>query len=210
MAEVRLGIERGSGQWEVGLVPIFYLRPKLNAEDVNGRSGWLVQDITGSGYCLGYRGRQAMAGKESLLTELVAPVAAALGYEFWGLEYQSHGHTGTVRIYIDSAQGITVDDCAKMSRQVSSVFDVEDPIMGEYNLEVSSPGMDRPLFTLEQYRRHVGEQVKIRLRSPYEGRRKFTGVLTGVEDDDVVIAIGDDEYLLPFDLIDKANVVPTF
>ena len=151
-----------------------------------------------------------MAGKENLLADLVAPVAEALGYELWGLEYQSQGNRATVRIYIDSVDGITVDDCAKMSRQVSSVFDVEDPIMGEYNLEVSSPGMDRPLFTLEQFKGSVGQRVKVRLRAPFEGRRKFSGTLTGVEDDDVVIAIDDEEYLLPFELIDKANIVPTF
>ena len=151
-----------------------------------------------------------MAGKESLLTDLVAPVAEALGYELWGVEYQAHSKSATVRIYIDSPDGISVDDCARMSRQVSSVFDVEDPIMGEYRLEVSSPGMDRPLYTLDQFKRYIGEQIKVRLRSPFEGRRKFAGILTGVEDDDVVIAIDEEEYLLPFDLIDRANVVPTF
>lgn len=151
-----------------------------------------------------------MAGKEQQLAELVEPVARALGYELWGLEFLSHGKNSTVRIYIDSNDGVNVDDCAKMSRQVSSVFDVEDPISGEYNLEVSSPGMDRPLFTLDHFRRYIGEQVKVRLRTAYEGRKKFAGTLTGVEEDDVVVAIGSDEYLLPFDLIDKANLVPTF
>lgn len=153
---------------------------------------------------------KCLAGKETQLTELVAPVAEALGFELWGIEYLSQGKQTVVRIYIDSPDGINVDDCAKVSRQVSGVFDVEDPILGEYNLEVSSPGMERPLFTLEQFKRYVGEQVKVRLRSPFEGRRKFSGQLTGVEDDDVVVAVDDNEYLLPFDLIDKANIVPTF
>jgi ribosome maturation factor RimP len=114
-----------------------------------------------------------------------------------------------VRIYIDSPDGITVDDCAKVSRQVSSVFDVEDPIMGEYTLEVSSPGMDRPLFKLEQYRQYIGEKVKIKLRIPFDGRRNFAGQMTGVEDEDIVVAVDDNEYLLPFDLIDKASIIPT-
>lgn len=152
----------------------------------------------------------AGAGKVKQLTDLVAPVAETLGFKLWGLELVSHGKSSLVRIYIDSPEGITVDDCARVSRQVSSVFDVEDPIAGEYTLEVSSPGMDRPLFELEQFRQFIGEQVKVRLRTAYEGRRKFAGTLTAVEDDDVVVAIEDDEYLLPFDLIDKANVVPTF
>jgi ribosome maturation factor RimP len=151
-----------------------------------------------------------MAGKDSLLADLVAPVVAALDYELWGVEYLAHGKQSVVRIYIDSPDGIDVDDCARLSRQISSVFDVEDPIMGEYTLEVSSPGMDRPLFTLAQFGRYIGEQVKIRLRSPFEGRRKFFGLITGIEGDEVVVAVDDHEYLLPFEMIDKANIVPRF
>ncbi|MEE8059867.1 MAG: ribosome maturation factor RimP [Pseudomonadales bacterium] len=151
-----------------------------------------------------------MAGKEVLLADLVAPVTEALGYELWGIEYLSHGQQAVVRIYIDSPDGIDVDDCAKLSRQVSSVFDVEDPIMGEYTLEVSSPGMERPLFTLEQFSRYIGENIKIRLRIPFEGRRKFSGQMIGVEDGDVVVTVDEHEYLLPFDLIDKAHIVHRF
>lgn len=152
----------------------------------------------------------AGAGKEILLNELVAPIANALGYDLWGIEYVSHAKQTLVRIYIDSANGIDVDDCAKLSRQVSSVFDVEDPIMGEYSLEVSSPGMDRPLFTLEQFGRYIGEQVKVRLRMPYEGRKNFSGKMTGIEGEDIVVVLDGHEYLLPFDLIDKAHIVPQF
>lgn len=151
-----------------------------------------------------------MAARDELLTGLVTPVAIALGYELWGIEYISSGKQTIVRIYIDAENGIDVDDCAKLSRQVSSVFDVEDPILGEYSLEVSSPGMDRPLFTLEQFRRYIGEQVKVRLRTPFDGRRKFAGRLTAIEDDELVIAVDEHEYLLPFDAIDKANVVASF
>ena len=151
-----------------------------------------------------------MAAKEQLLTDLVRPVAEALGYELWGIEYLSHGKQSVVRIYIDSPDGVNVDDCAKVSRQTGSVFDVEEPILGEYTLEVSSPGMDRPLFTLDQFNRYVGELVKIRLRTSFEGRRKFSGRMTGIENDDVIVAVDDDEYLLPFELIEKANVVPSF
>jgi ribosome maturation factor RimP len=149
-----------------------------------------------------------MAAKEILLVDLVAPVAKALGFELWGVEYLSHTKQAVVRIYIDHPDGINVDDCAKVSRQVSSVFDVEDPIMGEYTLEVSSPGMDRPLFRLEQYPLYIGEQVKIKLRSPFDGRRNFAGRLSAVEGDEVVVAVEDNEYLLPFELIDKASIIP--
>lgn len=151
-----------------------------------------------------------MAGKDDLLHDLVAPIVKSLGCDLWGIDYLSHGKQTLVRIYIDNKDGIDVDDCARISRQVSSVFDVEDPIMGEYTLEVSSPGMDRPLFTLQQFGLYVGESVKIRLRTPYEGRKNFSGVMTGIEEDDIVIAVDEHEYLLPFDLIDKANLVPGF
>ena len=97
-----------------------------------------------------------------------------------------------------------------MSRQISGVLDVEDPIAVEYTLEVSSPGMERPLFTLEQFAQFVGEQVKIKLRSPFEGRRNFQGLLRGVEEQDIVVQVEDHEFLLPIDMIDKANIIPSF
>ena len=102
-----------------------------------------------------------MVSNDILLTDLISPLAEALGYELGGIEHLSHSKQPVVRIYIDSADGIGVDDCSKLSRQLISMFDVENPIKGEYVLEVSSPGMDRPLFTLQQCVQHVGEQVKI-------------------------------------------------
>ena len=151
-----------------------------------------------------------MTARLARLRELIEPVVTALGFRLWGIQYIAGAKHSTVRIFIDSADGISVDHCAQVSRQVSSVFDVEDPIAGEYTLEVSSPGMDRPLFELAQYAESVGEQVKIRLRSAFEGRRNFTGLLAGVEGDDVVLVVDDEEYLLPFELIDKANIIPRF
>ncbi len=151
-----------------------------------------------------------VSSKLEQLQALLAPVVEALGYECWGLEYMSQGRHSLLRIYIDHANGVLVEDCEKVSRQVSGVLDVEDPISSEYTLEVSSPGMDRPLFTLEQFAKHAGELVKIKLRSPYEGRRNFQGPLRGVEEQDVVVLVDDHEYLLPIDLIDKANIIPRF
>ncbi|ASL25545.1 ribosome maturation factor RimP [Azotobacter chroococcum] len=151
-----------------------------------------------------------MSSKLEQLQALLAPVVEALGYECWGIEFLSQGRHSLLRVYIDHANGILIDDCEKVSRQISGVLDVEDPISNEYTLEVSSPGMDRPLFTLEQFARSAGEQVKIRLRSPFEGRRNFQGLLRGVEDQDVVVLVDDHEYLLPLDLIDKANIIPRF
>ncbi len=113
-----------------------------------------------------------MASKQEQLKAMLLPVVEGLGYMFWGLDYLSQGKHSTIRLYIDSEEGVKLEDCEKVSRQVSGVLDVEDPIQGEYVLEVSSPGIDRPLYTLEQFTRYVGEEVAVRLRVPFEGRRK--------------------------------------
>jgi len=151
-----------------------------------------------------------IVAKESLLNELLGPVVESMGYTFWGLEYLSQGKQTVLRVFIDHENGITVDDCAAVSRQISSVMDVEDPISQVYNLEVSSPGMDRPVFTLEQYQSLAGNIIDVRLRMAFDGRRKFKGQLIGVEQEDIVLRVDDNEYLLPIELIEKANVVPQF
>lgn len=139
---------------------------------------------------------------------MLQSTVAALGYELWGVEHMAQGKHSLLRVYIDSPAGITVDDCAVVSEQVSSILDVEDPITGEYTLEVSSPGMDRLLFKLVQYFDHVGETVEVRLRSAIEGRRRFRGILKGIEGEDVVIQVDDHEFLLPYGAIEKARVQP--
>jgi len=151
-----------------------------------------------------------LSSKLEQLQALLSPVVEALGYECWGIEFFSQGRHSLLRVFIDHANGILLEDCEKVSRQLSGVLDVEDPISAEYTLEVSSPGMDRPLFTLEQFSRYAGEQVKVKLRSPFEGRRNFQGLLRGIEDQDVVVLVDDHEYLLPIDMIDKANITPRF
>lgn len=151
-----------------------------------------------------------MSAKLNKLEAMLQPVVEGLGYEFWGLEFRSQGHHSMLRIFIDAEAGISVDDCEKVSRQVSGVLDVEDPIQSEYTLEVSSPGMDRPLFRLEQFEAFVGHKVQIRLRMAFEGRRKFQGLLKGIEGQDVVVIVDDHEYLLPFDSIERAHIVPVF
>lgn len=148
--------------------------------------------------------------KETELNNLIRPVVESLGFIFWGLEYLAGGKHITLRIFIDSAEGISVDQCAEVSRQVSAVLDVEDPITQEYTLEVSSPGMDRLLFTIEQFQQYANHIIDVRLRLPYDGRRKFKGQLLGLEDQDIVMAIDEHEYLLPIELIEKARVVPQF
>ncbi|RVU29241.1 ribosome maturation factor RimP [Neptunomonas marina] len=151
-----------------------------------------------------------MSAKLKLIQELIQPSVEALGCDLWGVDYLSQGKHTTLRIYIDKEDGVTVDDCAAVSHQVSGVLDVEDPINGEYTLEVSSPGMDRPLFTLEQFAAYRGHKIHMRLRVPFEGRRNFKGILNGVEGEDILLVVDDEEFLLPIDLLDRAQVIPQF
>jgi len=142
---------------------------------------------------------------------MLQPVVESLGYEFWGLEY-IQGRGATLRIYIDrdSDEGVSVDDCALVSHQVSGVLDVEDPIPGEYNLEVSSPGMERPLFTIEQWGRYIGEDIQIRLLAPVAGKRRLTATLTAIEGDDVLLDVKGEALRVPFAQVDRATLVAKF
>lgn len=144
------------------------------------------------------------------LTELVASAVAPLGYELLGVEYLAQGRHSILRIYIDSPGGITLDDCERASRQVSAVLDVEDPIKGQYSLEMSSPGLDRPLFTAAHFAQFVGHEVKLRLHSPIEGRRKIKAVIDGVEGELIHLTASDtdEEWQISLDNIEKANLVP--
>ncbi len=151
-----------------------------------------------------------MAAVDSTLKALLQPVVEALGCELWGLQMESGGKRKLLRIYIDREEGIAVEDCERVSRQSGAVLDVEDAISGEYVLEVSSPGMDRPLYELGQYERYIGEDVSLRLRFAYDGRRNFKGRLVGVDGDEIILVVADTEYLFPVEGIDKANVVPRF
>jgi ribosome maturation factor RimP len=148
--------------------------------------------------------------RDSRLIEMLSPVVESMGFVFWGLELLMQGKQTVLRVYIDHADGITVDNCADVSRQMGAVLDVEDPIAQDYTLEVSSPGMDRPLFRLEQYVQSIGEILELRLRLPFDGRRRFKGRLQGVEQEDIVLLVDDHEYLLPVELIEKAHIVPNF
>ncbi|MDR9432780.1 MAG: ribosome maturation factor RimP [Spiribacter sp.] len=140
------------------------------------------------------------------VTNLLEPVVEGLGYELVGVEYQSGRQQGLLRLYIDRPEGVEVDDCARVSHQVSGVLDVEDPIAGEYLLEVSSPGTDRPVFKTTDYDRFVGEQVRLRLHGRLEGRRKFRGRLLGLRGDNVVIEEQGEEVAVPITEIDRAHV----
>ena len=145
-------------------------------------------------------------GKEEKIRAMLEPTVEALGFELWGLEHIYGGRRSLLRLYIEAEDGVTVDDCAEVSRQVSSLLDVEDPIRGEYTLEVSSPGLNRLLFKAEHYLAYAGERVELRMKTPIEGRRKFQGILGGMEDGDVILQADGREYALPRSGIERARV----
>lgn len=151
-----------------------------------------------------------MASKQELLTQLIIPVVESLNCELWGLDYLTQGRYTTLRIYIDGPEGVSLEDCEKVSRQVSAVMDVEDPIDGEYTLEVSSPGLDRPLFTEAHYARYVGETVSLRLRIAQAGRRRFKGVVEKVEAGQLQLLVDGQSVSIAVDVIDKGNLEPRY
>lgn len=142
------------------------------------------------------------------LQQLLEPGVEALGYELLGIEHLAQGRHSLLRLYIDSADGITVDDCERVSHQVSGMLEVEEPIKGHYSLEVSSPGLERPLFKPEHYERFIGEIIALRLLRPLGERRRFKGRLIALRDDAVVIEQDGIELALPLENIDKAHLVP--
>jgi len=146
------------------------------------------------------------------LDDVIEPAVAALGYEFVGHQLIQSGHSTILRVYVDAENGISIDAIEQASRQISAVLDVEEPIIGRYTLEVSSPGLDRPLFRIDDYRRFVGKTVKIRLHVANEhGQRNFVGSLASVADHKVTLTLeSGDQIVVNFDEIDKGNLVPEF
>ena len=144
------------------------------------------------------------------LERLMTPIIVGLGYQLVGVVEFSAGRRRVLRVYIDSVKGISLDDCEKVSRHVSDLLDVEDPVKGSYTLEVSSPGLDRPLFKPEDYVRFVGRQVKLRTRMAISGRRNFSGTLIGYDGGCVKIQLADESILIPFEEIEQARLVPDY
>ena len=152
-----------------------------------------------------------MAVLDSKISQLLEPAIEALGYELWGIDLQMGSRVKLLRIYIDRSEDLVgIDDCERVSRQASSILDVEEAINGEYVLEVSSPGMDRPLYGLGQYEKYIGEDISLKLRFPYQGQRNFKGRLAGTDGDEIILVVADHEYLFPVEGIERANVIPQF
>ena len=144
------------------------------------------------------------------LQQILEPVLEAMGYELVGVEFHRMHANALLRVYIDKESGVNVDDCQQVSHQISGILDVEDPIPSRYTLEVSSPGLDRPLFKAEDFVRFAGRQVRIHLDLPLNGRRKLVGLLRGLRGEEVVLELEGLELLVPLDRIEKARLVPDF
>jgi len=138
---------------------------------------------------------------------MLRPAVEEVGKELLGIEYISAGNNSVLRLFIDHENGIDVDDCAEVSRQVGAILDVEDPISSEFNLEVSSPGLDRPLFDKPHYEAVIGEIIEVKLSIPLNGRRKFKGCLVAIENDTLVVTVDSEDYELVLGNIVKANLV---
>ena len=151
-----------------------------------------------------------MTKKEQQLEALLAPSVMALGLRIWGIEYLAQGKRSLLRVYIDGDDGVTIDDCERVSKQVSDLLDVENVLVSSYTLEVSSPGLDRLLFKPEQYAESIGETVDVRLNYPFEGRRRLVGPLTSLENDNVVVLVDDSEFSIPLSNVQRARIVPQF
>lgn len=142
------------------------------------------------------------------IEQIVESVAGRLGYEVVKVEFVPQQKNSILRVYIDSENGIQIRDCEKVSRQISAVMEVEDPIAGHYTLEVSSPGIDRPLVKPAHFQRFCGHRVKVSTRNMYLGRKRFTGKLTEVNDAGIVVEVDGEAYELPFNDINNAKLCP--
>jgi len=142
------------------------------------------------------------------LTELLEPALMRMGYELADLEFRLGGNGGLVRVFIDKPEGIDLEDCEKVSLAVSALLDVEDPVPGKYNLEVSSPGLDRKLTKVEHFQRFMGEVVKVQMRFPIAGRRRFRGTLVSLDKENIVVEVDGESHSLALATIDTARLVP--
>ncbi len=143
------------------------------------------------------------------LVKLLEPAIERLGYELADLELRTGSGDGIVRVFIDKADGIGIEDCEIVSRQVSAILDVEDPIPGNYSLEVSSPGLDRTLTKPAHFQRFMGQDVRVKLRFPLSGRRNYRGALKSADDEKIEVEVDGESHSLPIATIESARLVPS-
>ncbi len=164
-----------------------------------------------------------MRKDQTHLWELFEPVVNGMGFDLIEIEHFPNPKHGVLRLYIDTpyidspegsekeaAKGVVIEDCSAVSRQISALIDVEDPVNGQFNLEVSSPGLDRPLRRLQDFQRFTGSLVKLKMVMPLDGQRNFKGRLLEASEESVVIETDSEEISLPMSAIDKARIVPEY
>lgn len=147
---------------------------------------------------------------EQKVEALIAPIIQELGLELVDVEYIKEGAHWYLRLYVDKEEGIDLDDCANVSHSVSALFDQNDPISQAYMLEVSSPGLERPLKKDEDYIRFQGKLIRIRTKVPFQGYREFTGYLLGLENDEIIIEYEKEKAQIPRNIIEKVNLALEF
>lgn len=146
---------------------------------------------------------------EKLIAQ-VQPVVTALGYELLHIEQQHEGDDTVLRAYIDAPGGINIDDCAVVSQWVSAVLDEWDAESTAYRLEISSPGLDRPLVKPEHFQQQLGKQAKIIMASKINGRRKWVATMVAADDNTVVVEVDGEQHRLPYHAIESARIEPIF
>lgn len=144
---------------------------------------------------------------ENKVEQLLRPLIKEMGFELWGCEYLAQGKHSTLRIYIDKPEGIDIEDCQKVSHEVSALLDVEDPITSHYSLEISSPGIPRPLFYSWQFQRYIGKAVQIKLYQPFEGRRKYIGAIVSADESQLVLLVDGIQHQFSVSNVVKANLI---
>lgn len=145
---------------------------------------------------------------QSQIESYIKPILQDMGYELWGCQFLARGHGSLLRIYIDKSDGISVEDCERASLRISSILDVEDPIAGNYSLEISSPGIPRPLFYTEQYLQYINCEIEIKLVKPEAGKKKYRGFIKSVDAENLILKCEEQEYNFIFSNIAKAHLVP--
>lgn len=144
------------------------------------------------------------------LQEILEPGAEALGFEVLAVELTGSPGQSVVRVYIDGPEGVTVDDCARASHQFGAILDVEDPIAGQYVLEVSSPGLDRPLTKARHFQAVVGREIRLQTSVALDGRRRFRGRLKDADSERLEMIIDGETYRIPLSSVAKARLVPEY
>ena len=141
------------------------------------------------------------------LSTILRPAVEQMGYIYWGLQFHDYGRNSVLRIYIDHPDGVTLDDCSAVSDQIGGVLDVEDAIRQSYTLEVSSPGVERPLLNNEHYELYIGAKIKVRSHILFNNRKNFIGRLEATNADSIVLKTKEESMIIPHSAIKQSRLL---